>query len=188
MIGMTEITTTNQNKENNEPDTPKLETVFKKKQEERRLIKQETRLTIKLSIILVISVLCMGAIAYLSKPGVKMGENALQETWKIFNIVVIMMMVVILAVRKTIYYSPRFIKEEFSLTQVLRKWRQLDITLLAFAEIIPIIGLVASYLGMPFSRTYHFFVASLLLMVILMPIGLKVRSKLTVLRQYRDKD
>ncbi len=69
---------------------------------------------------------------------------------------------------------------------MLQKWRTVDIVLLAAAETVPIMGLVVSLLGAPFGRIFHFFVASGLLIIILMPIGLKVRSKLAVLRKQSD--
>jgi hypothetical protein len=99
------------------------------------------------------------------------------------NLIVIVLMIMILGIRRTIYYSSRFIKEDFTLTDVLRKWRTIDIMLLATAEIIPLCGLVLTWLGMPFNRTFHFFVAGAALVIILMPVPIKVRSKLGILRK-----
>lgn len=163
-------------------------TQYERRQEERRIIKAETKHSIIISLAMLFSVLCMGLAAFLFKPEASLSRSSLEEIWTILNILIVMMTVVILAVRKTIYYSPKIIKEDFTLTQILKKWRTLDIILLALAEIIPILGLLISLLGMPFSWTYHYFVASGLLMVILMPIGLKVRSKLTVLRKHTSRD
>ena len=163
-------------------------TQYESRLEERRVIKAETKYTIKISVALLFSTLCMGIVAYLIKPNPSFSRSALEELWMILNIVIVMLTVIILAVRKTIYYSPKIIKENFTLTQILRKWKTVDIILLATAEIIPILGLVLAILGMPFSWTYHYFVASALLMVMLMPIGLKVRSKLTVLKDHTSRD
>ena len=163
-------------------------TQYESRLEERRIIKAETKHTIKISIALLLSTLFIGIAAYLVKPTPGFGRGALEELWTIFNIVIVMLTVIILAVRKTIYYSPKIIKEDFTLTQILRKWKTIDLILLAVAELIPIMGLVISFLGMPFSWTYHYFVASALLMLMLMPIGLKVRSKLTVLKNHISRD
>ena len=95
-----------------------------------------------------------------------------------------MLLIVLLGVRKSIYYSPKIIREDFTLTQVLQKWRTIDLIMLGTAEILPILGLIMTFLGMPFDWTFHFFVASALLMVILMPMGIKVRSKLSILRRH----
>ncbi|MCK5056211.1 MAG: hypothetical protein KAT34_06120 [Candidatus Aminicenantes bacterium] len=163
-------------------------TQYERRLEERRIIKAETKDAIIISVALLFSTLLMGSVACLVKLNPGFSRAALEELWMISNIVIVMLTVIVLAVRKTIYYSPKVIKEDFTLTQILRKWKTLDLILLAIAEIIPILGLVISLLGMPFSRTYHYFVASALLMVMLMPIGLKVRSKLTVLKQHTSRD
>lgn len=163
-------------------------TQYESRLEERRIVKVETRDTIKISVALLFSTLFMGIAAYLIKPNPSFSRVVLEEIWMILNIVIVMLTVIMLAVRKTIYYSPKIIKEDFTLTQILRKWKTIDLILLATAEIIPILGLVISFLGMPFNWTYHYFVASALLMVILMPIGLKVRSKLTVLKKHTSRD
>ncbi|MCK4764993.1 MAG: hypothetical protein KAW12_22530 [Candidatus Aminicenantes bacterium] len=163
-------------------------TVYERRLEERRIIKAETKRTILISVVLLFSVLCMGLVAYYIKPAASLSRSTLDKIWEVLNIVIVMMMIIILAVRKTIYYSPRFIKEGFSLTQILRKWRSIDLFLLAAAEIIPVIGLVISLLGKPFRWTFHYFVASALLMIILMPIGLKVRSKLGELKKHTTRD
>jgi hypothetical protein len=163
-------------------------TQYERSLEERKIIKAETKNTIKISVAMMFSVLCMALVAYFVKTKPILSRNALEGLWNIFNIVIVMLTVIILAVRKTIYYSPKIIKEDFTLTQILRKWRTLDLILIAVAEIIPIMGLVISFLGMSFSYTYHYFVASGLLMVILMPIGLKVRSKLTELKKHTSRD
>lgn len=159
------------------------EAQYEKSMKERRVIKEETRISMLLGISILLSVISMGVIAYLVKPGTKMSLTALENLIAIFNIVTVMLMVVMLAVRKTIYYSPRFIKDGFTLRQVLEKWRLIDITLLSLNESIAIMGLIIAFLGMPFNRTFHFFVGSTLLTIILMPMGIKVRSKLGILRE-----
>lgn len=164
----------------------RYEPSYEKRLKERQIIKEETRGTILIALAILFSTLCLGVIAYHIEPEPQIDKKTLETVYDVLNIVVIMMMVIILAVRRTIYYSSRFIKEDFTLTQVLQKWRTIDIVLLAAAETIPIMGLIITLLGMPFNRTFHFFVASGLLIIILMPIGLKVRSKLAVLRKQSD--
>lgn len=158
-------------------------TEIEKRFEERKLIKQETRTTIIVSICLLISVGIYTALASLIRFKPLLEQEGLDKIFGAVNLIVIMLMIVILAVRRTIYFSPRFIKEDFTLVQILQKWRTIDIVLLAAAETIPICGLVMNFLGMPFKRTFHFFLASALLMFILMPIGLKVRSKISIIKQ-----
>jgi len=163
-------------------------TQYERRLEERKIIKAETRNTIIISMAMMFSVLCMALVAYFIKTKAILPREELESLWNIFNIVIVMLTVIILAVRKTIYYSPKIIKEGFTLTQILQKWRTLDLVLIGLAEIIPVMGLVISFLGMPFGWTYHYFVASGLLMFILMPIGLKVRSKLTELKKHTSGD
>ncbi len=110
-------------------------------------------------------------------------KEPLKNAYDMINLIVIVMMVVILGIRRSIYYSPRFVQDGATLEQVLKKWRGIDIVLLAVAETIPICGLVVTWLGMPFDKTFHFFVAGALLMIILMPVGIKMRSKLSILRK-----
>jgi len=106
-----------------------------------------------------------------------------EDIYGVLVLVIILIMIAILGARKSIYYSPRLIKDEFDLPQVLAKWRILDITLIALAETIPLLGLVITWLGLPFERTWFIFLTAGLLMIILMPMGIKVRSKLSILRQ-----
>lgn len=165
-----------------------MTTQYERRLEERRIIKAETKNTLIISLVMLCSVFCMALAAYFIKNKPSLSRSSLEDIWTILNIVIVIMTVIILAVRKSIYYSPKIIKEDFTLTQILEKWRTLDFILLALAEIIPILGLIISLLGMPFSWTYHYFVAPALLMIILMPIGLKVRSKLTVLKKHTSRD
>jgi len=162
------------------------EAEYERRLKERKIIKEETRVTIIISLALLASTVIMGILANYIKLDFDIQRKTLESITDILNIVVVMVMVIILAVRKTIYFSPRIMDKNFTLVQVLRKWRTIDIILLAFADIIPVMGLIISFMGMPFNRTFHFFVASGLLIVILMPISLKVRSKIAVLRKNTD--
>ena len=96
------------------------------------------------------------------------------------------MVVVVLAIRKTIYYSGRIIKDDFTLIQVLQKWKKIDIILIAVGESIAVMGLLISLLGMPIGRTFHFFITSTLVILIIMPINWKVRDKLRILNNQRN--
>ena len=90
----------------------------------------------------------------------------MRDAWNVLNIVSIVLIIVVLAVRKTIYFSPRLVREDFTLTALLQRWRTIDIILLSFAELIAMFGLVITLLGMPFARTFHFFVSGFLLTMI----------------------
>lgn len=107
----------------------------------------------------------------------------LEELRNIVSVAVVVVMVAILALRRSVYYSPRLIRANFTLTQVLQKWRRIDIIMLSVSSLIPICGLVLAVLGLSFDMNFHFFLGSGILMVILMPVGIKVRSKLSILRQ-----
>lgn len=161
-----------------------MTTEIEKRYEENKLIKQETRTTVLISLAILVSVGIYTALAYFVKIGPLLNDqDALKKAYDIINLVVIMLMIVILGVRRSVYYSPRFIKEDFTLPQVLAMWRAIDFILLAIAETIPICGMVITWMGMPFNRTFHFFIAGALLIIILMPVPIKVRSKLSILRQ-----
>jgi len=159
-------------------------TEIEKRFKERQITKVETRLTIILCLMMVAFTAVLGLVAYYV-PGEPIIEDRqqLNDIFFIINLVVVMVMICILGVRRSVYYSPRFIDEDYTLTQVLRKWRKIDLIFLAMATAIPITGLVTSFLGLPFDRTFHFFLASAILMLIIMPLGLKVKSKLTLLRK-----
>ncbi len=155
------------------------------------LIKKETLITVKLCISMVFSVITFALISYYFSGSngssiFDISKKDLNMILNILNIMAIIIVIIVLAVRKTIYYSPKFIKDDFTLIQILRKWKSIDITLAVIAEFISIMGLVISLLGMPFSRTFHFFVTSALVILIIMPINWKVRDKLRILNSERD--
>ncbi|HLP46321.1 MAG TPA: hypothetical protein VK186_09110 [Candidatus Deferrimicrobium sp.] len=159
-------------------------TEIEKRYEEQKLIKQETRVTLLISLALLVTVGIYTALAYFIKIGPIIDDTeSLKNVYDMINLIVIVLMIIILGVRRSIYYSSRFIKEDLTLTEVLRKWRTIDIMLLAVAEMIPLCGLVITWLGMPINRTFHFFVAGFALVIILMPVPIKVRSKLSILRK-----
>ena len=54
------------------------------------------------------------------------------------------------------------------------------------ALIIPFLSMSVTLLGIPFERTVYIFIGSAILYVILMPVGIKTRSKLQILRRYYD--
>lgn len=119
-------------------------------------------------------------------PNLKNNDNNkdIEDIFLILNIFVIILLLGILTVKRTIYYSPKLIKEGDNLEQVLKQWRKIDTALIGITQLIPIIGLVITTIGMEFRRTNHFFIASILLIIMLMPMGIKVRSRLKVLKKY----
>lgn len=160
-----------------------MTTEIEKRYEERKLIKKETQVTIMIGLAMLGTVFIYGLMAYFIKVEPMLDKEPLKNLYDMMNLIVIVLLVVILGVRRSIYYSPRFIKEDFTLTQVLQKWRAIDIMLMAVAETIPLCGLVITFLGMPFDKTFHFFLGGALLMVILIPVGIKVRSKISILKK-----
>jgi len=160
-----------------------MTTEIEKRYEERKLIKKETGITVTIGLAMLGTVFIYGLLAYFIKTEPMLDKEPLKNLYDMMNLIVIVLLVVVLGVRRSIYYSPRFIKEDFTLTQVLQKWRAIDIMLMAVAETIPLCGLVVTFLGMPFEKTFHFFVGGALLMVILIPMGIKVRSKISILKK-----
>jgi MFS family permease len=157
---------------------------YKKQLEERNIIKKETRTSKLIALGMLASILVYAFLAYFVKLDFNLEKNARENIYWILIFVIILILIGILSVRKTIYYSTRMIKEGDTLTQILRKWRQIDIILMAVGETIPILGLIITWLGMPFARTGFIFLVSAILMIILMPVGIKVRSKLDILRRH----
>jgi hypothetical protein len=160
-----------------------MEMTYEKELEERRIIKQETRVSLMIGIACLIATIIYGLIARFVKIEIITDPKLRETVYGLLVLVIILIMIGILAARKTLYYSSRLIKDEFSLTQVLQKWRTIDIVLLATAEVIPIIGMVIAFTGMPFDRTWFIFLTSGILMIILIPMGIKVRSKLAILKK-----
>jgi hypothetical protein len=159
---------------------------FEKQKVEREVIHRESRVTMIISLSLLASIAIYTLIAYLHR-GSFLASRQVRDAWSIMNIVAIVLIIMVLAVRKTIYFSPRLVREDFSLTALLQRWRIIDIVLLAFAELIAIFGLVITLLGMPFARTFHFFVGGFLLTMILMPIPWKVKDKIRNFEKYAGK-
>ncbi len=143
-------------------------------------------LTMIISLSLLASIAVYTLIAYLHR-GSFLASRRVRDAWSVLNIVAIVLIIVVLAVRKTIYFSPRLVREDFTLTALLQRWRTIDIVLLSFAELIAIFGLVITLLGMPFARTFHFFVGGFLLTMILMPIPWKVKDKIRNFEKYAGK-
>ncbi len=158
-------------------------TEIEKRFAERQVIKKETRVPILIALALLASTVVYALISHYVKLDVEISKKSLEETTDAINLVVIVLVVLIMGVRRSIYFSPRYIDEDFNLEQVLKKWRSIDIFLMALAELIPLAGLALSLLGMGIDRTFHFFVAGGVLMLILMPLPLKVRGKISILRK-----
>jgi mannose/fructose/N-acetylgalactosamine-specific phosphotransferase system component IIC len=148
------------------------------------MIKSETKQT-KLvafsSLLFTIVMAILSFVIYKNKAS-SMNNTNIENIFIILNIFVILLLIAILSIKKTIYYSKRLIKEGSNLEQVLQQWRKVDIILILTVQIIPVIGLSINIFGMEFRRTTHFFIASFLLVVMLMPMGIKVRSKLRLLK------
>jgi hypothetical protein len=159
---------------------------FEKQKVERDLIDRESRLTMVISLSLLASIAVYALVAYL-QPSRWHASKTVNGAWSVLNIVAIMLIIVILAVRRTIYFSPRLVRDDFTLTALLQRWRTIDIILLSLAELIAIFGLVITLLGIPFSRTFHFFVSAFLLTMILMPIAWKVRDKIRNFEKYAGR-
>ncbi|MBN2345623.1 MAG: hypothetical protein JXO51_04470 [Candidatus Aminicenantes bacterium] len=159
---------------------------FEKQKVQNDLIRRESRLTLLISLSLLASIVVYTMVALLVRGGAP-ASKAVRDAWSVLNIVSILLIIGVLAVRKTIYFSPRLVRDDFSLTALLRRWRSIDIVLLSFAELIAIFGLVITLLGMPFARTFHFFVSAFLLALINTPITWKVKDKVRTFEKYAGR-
>jgi len=159
---------------------------FEKQKIEQEHIRRESRLTMIISVSLLVSIVAYALVAFLAA-GNNPPDRGVRDAWSILNIVSIMLIIVVLAVRKTIYFSPRLVREDFTLGALLQRWRLIDIVLLSFAEVIAVFGLVITLLGMPFARTFHFFISGFLLTMINMPITFKVRDKIRMFEKYAGR-
>ncbi|MEN8152706.1 MAG: hypothetical protein ABFR75_01675 [Acidobacteriota bacterium] len=164
---------------------------YKNFTENNKIIKEETKKTVLISIAMLISIVIYALISYFigSKNGIKFIEidkKTIKLIFDVLNVLAITMVISVLTIRRTIYYSTKFIKDDFNIKQILSKWRTLDIILLSIGESIALLGLTITILGMPFARTFHFFITSALVILIIMPINWKVRDKLRNLNFQRD--
>ncbi len=155
------------------------------------IIKKETKNTTIICLAMIASVIVYFLISYFfsGSNGIRpltIDKNTLSTLFNVLNVVAIFMVVIVLAVRKTIYYSGKVIKDDFTLTQIMKKWKNIDIVLATIGETISVIGLFISFLGMPLGRTFHFFVTSIIVILIIMPINWKVRDKLRILNNQRN--
>ena len=157
---------------------------YKQRIEERSIIKKETKNTIIICLCVLFLNVVIGLAAFFIKVDPVMNYESLENFSMMVNLGIVILLIAVLAVRKTIYYSPRFIKENFTLKQVLSKWKRIDFFLLAVSQVMPICGLVMTFMGMPFDRNFHFFAASAILIVLLTPLSIKVRSRLSILRKH----
>ncbi|HDP93833.1 MAG TPA: hypothetical protein ENN40_00550 [Candidatus Aminicenantes bacterium] len=160
-----------------------MTTAFERDREERQAIRRYTRPALLVGISALITVVVYALLARLITPEPLFSPRKLETLFSIVVLVITLIMIVILAVRKTVYYSSRLIREGMNIDDVLRKWNTVDIVLIGITETIPLLGLALTWIGVPFARTWFIFLVSALLLVILMPMGIKVRGKLMILRQ-----
>lgn len=153
---------------------------------QRKLIKEHTRISQTVGLAAIFSSLVYMAIAYfLIHPAEPLVEDpaVLDNIWMIVNVIVVLIMVAILALRRTVYYANRTVSRGDTLKDVLIKWQKIDLILIAAAEIIPVTGLVLRIMGLSFEKCFHFFLGSAILFLLLTPFGIKVRSKLQILQR-----
>jgi len=160
-----------------------MQTEFERKQIENELIRRETRSTLWYSLGIILTILIYTAIAYLIHPSGK-PSGKIVNAWQISNIIAIVLVAVVLAVRRTIYFSPRLLKGEAKLSLILKKWCSIDRKMLLFGELMGGLGLVLTLLGMPWKHTSHFFVAAILVTMVLMPIPWKVKDKIRYFEKF----
>lgn len=157
---------------------------FEKRLKEKELIKQNTRTPRLIAYIMIVSIGVMALLAYTVRIDPDIPTSTLETLYGLAVFLIILILIAILSVRKTLYYSTRYIKENDTLEDILRKWARIDILLMSAGVTIPILGLLITWMGTPFNRTGFIFVVSAILMVILLPVGIKIRGKLEILRKH----
>lgn len=146
-----------------------------------RVIKAENRPGLRFSLVMVgVLILLTLLVALLGRTAPSRVLEKLENLAAIMNVIAIAMLIVVLAVRRTIYFSPRLFRgqEIVPLVDLLRKWRRIDLVLNCLAALVALLGLVLAFFGFPLVRIFHFFVSSWLVMMILMPIPWKVQDKI----------
>lgn len=160
-----------------------MTTEFERDREERQAIRRYTRPAIRVGIFALITVAVCTLLSRFITPEPLLSPRNLETLFGIVVLVITLIMITILAARKTVYYSSRLIREDMTIADVLRKWNTVDIVLISITETIPVLGMALTWAGLPFARTWFIFLVSALLLVILMPMGIKVRGKLMILRE-----
>ncbi len=150
---------------------------FEKKMKQRNLAVRESRLTMRIGLLILASIAIYALLAYFIEPAGRM-TPLVENIYMVFCVIAVGIVIVVLAVRRTIYFSPRLVGENMDLATLLGKWRIIDITLFACAESMALMGLIVRYLGVPFPRTLSFFAGSFLLVLVLMPFTFKVMDKI----------
>jgi F0F1-type ATP synthase membrane subunit c/vacuolar-type H+-ATPase subunit K len=149
--------------------------------EKNKLISHQHALIIGLS--LIASVTIMGIISYMHFVTIDMSTMAVKKIYSILNMISVAIILLILVLRKKVYFSKRITDGDLNQEQIIGRWYTTDIILMALAEQISIFGLVLSFMGMPFRQLFHFFVTSGLLMLILFPNRFRTESRLQALKE-----
>lgn len=165
---------------------------YAKDMEERRIIAETTRPGKKFALIMQMINLAMALAACCLKLDLGINKNLIYSEESLLNLsgllmlAIVLIMIAILAARRTLYYSSRLVVDQDTLTTVLEKWNRIDKKLMISALFIPFLSMAVTLLGFPFQRTVYIFIGSAILFVILMPVGIKTRSKIEILRRYHD--
>ena len=125
-------------------------------------------------------------ISYFIKPELNISLALLKKLYFVFNTIAVIFIFLILGIRRFIYFSPKIIGKNFEISRVMAKWRSIDILFLALAESIAILGLLITLMGIPFDRSFHFFVTSGLLLLILMPMEMKFINRIKALKNNQN--
>ncbi|MDY0296315.1 MAG: hypothetical protein RB296_03265 [Acidobacteriota bacterium] len=161
-----------------------MTTEFERDREERQAIRLHTRPAIRAGVSALLIVALCALLSRLIAPEPLFPARTLESLFGISVLVIILIMVIILAARKTVYYSSRLVRDDMTISELLRRWNRIDLILIGITTTIPLIGLALTWFGIPFARTWFIFLVSALLLVILLPMGIKVRGKLLILRQH----
>ncbi len=147
-------------------------------------IYQGTKKSMLTGKIIIIFTSLMALLSYLIDVQPIKSLKSLQNIYWISNFLVVVTLIIIFSLKKSIYFSSKYIDEKDTLKTLLIKWSKFDIILMLIGLILPFAGFFCFLQGINFVGIWHFYLASILLTIMIMPMGIKVRSKLKIIRTY----
>jgi len=150
---------------------------------EGHLISRKTRGAIKTGRILLLLHTLLAVLTYFSPPLAPQDAQTVQNLYGGVNFMVILHLIIVFSLRKTIYLSRRTVPDGTGLPEVLERWNRLDTRFLSSTALIPLAASAAHCLGLGWAQLWHLFLTALLFTLMLMPMGIKVRSRLGMLRR-----
>lgn len=146
------------------------------------LIAQKMGGALRLGRILLLFHGIMAVLSWLLPPLLPQDGATVHNIYGGVNFMVIIHLIVVFSLRKTIYMSRRTVPDGTALHEVLERWNRLDQRFLFSTTLIPLSGFAAHMLGLAWPQLWHLFLTALFFTLMLIPMGIKVRSRLGMLR------